>query len=337
MPRSSRGPYGGAPDELLAAIGRGTADDATVRELVAVHATPLVERLVAEAAARGAVQQADAADVVHEATLRLLIRLRALLQGEGEQPITRFEQYVVVVVRHAIEDYRRLLDPLRTRLMHRVRYVLTNTRTLAVWGSEPQVCGLAEWSGRSDVVALDPAPHQRVDAADAPGLRRLVVELVRAAGAPVEVNGLIDVVATAVGLGGERFTSTAALREVAEVPRVGDALESRQYLRQLWEEIRQLPVRQRRALLLNLRLDDGDSVARALAALGIASASRLADALELPLGDLLAWWNELPLPDERIAASLQLTRQQVINLRKSARERLARRMGRLRPRRGESR
>ena len=37
-------------------------------------------------------------------------------------------------------------------------------------------------------------------------------------------------------------------------------------------------------------------------------------------------WNELPLDDKRIAALLGLTRQQVINLRKSARERLTRRM-----------
>jgi hypothetical protein len=37
-------------------------------------------------------------------------------------------------------------------------------------------------------------------------------------------------------------------------------------------------------------------------------------------------WNHLPLDDNRIAEILNLTRQQVINLRKSARERLARRM-----------
>jgi hypothetical protein len=37
-------------------------------------------------------------------------------------------------------------------------------------------------------------------------------------------------------------------------------------------------------------------------------------------------WNELPLEDASIASLLGVTRQQVINLRKSARERLTRRM-----------
>ena len=37
-------------------------------------------------------------------------------------------------------------------------------------------------------------------------------------------------------------------------------------------------------------------------------------------------WNDLPLEDSAIAQLLGITRQQVINLRKTARERLARRM-----------
>jgi hypothetical protein len=37
-------------------------------------------------------------------------------------------------------------------------------------------------------------------------------------------------------------------------------------------------------------------------------------------------WSELPLEEARIAELLQLTRQQVINARKSARNRLTRRL-----------
>jgi hypothetical protein len=44
--------------------------------------------------------------------------------------------------------------------------------------------------------------------------------------------------------------------------------------------------------------------------------------------DLDELWDELPLDDLKIAARLGMTRQQVINLRKSARARLARRMER---------
>jgi hypothetical protein len=41
--------------------------------------------------------------------------------------------------------------------------------------------------------------------------------------------------------------------------------------------------------------------------------------------DLAGLWHELPLDDRRIAERLAVTRQQVINLRKAARARLARR------------
>jgi hypothetical protein len=52
---------------------------------------------------------------------------------------------------------------------------------------------------------------------------------------------------------------------------------------------------------------------------------RIADALEIDAQQLARIWGELPLEDARIAESLGVTRQQVINLRKSARERLSRR------------
>jgi hypothetical protein len=46
----------------------------------------------------------------------------------------------------------------------------------------------------------------------------------------------------------------------------------------------------------------------------------------MPALDLAGLWPELPLDDARIAERLALKRQQVINLRKSGRERLSRRM-----------
>ena len=46
--------------------------------------------------------------------------------------------------------------------------------------------------------------------------------------------------------------------------------------------------------------------------------------LEMPPGELVRIWNDLPLEDQRIGQRLGLDRQRVINLRKSARERLNR-------------
>jgi hypothetical protein len=94
----------------------------------------------------------------------------------------------------------------------------------------------------------------------------------------------------------------------------------------LWEELRRLPLKQRVALLLNLRDHQGEGCIALFPAIGIASFRQLAEALDLEAEKLAEIWNELPLDDARIADLLQLTRQQVINARKSARRRLERRL-----------
>jgi hypothetical protein len=103
-------------------------------------------------------------------------------------------------------------------------------------------------------------------------------------------------------------------------------IDNRFFLKWLWEEICQLPVRQRMALLLNLKDDQGGGVAALLPITGIASLRQIASALEMLDEDFAHLWPRLPLDDASIAGLLSITRQQVINLRKCARERLARKM-----------
>ena len=83
---------------------------------------------------------------------------------------------------------------------------------------------------------------------------------------------------------------------------------------------------QRKALLLNLHAQDAGNVASLIVLTGIARFDDVAAALEMSPEALAEIWNQLPLDDLRIASMLQVTRQQVINLRKSARQRLVRRM-----------
>ena len=75
--------------------------------------------------------------------------------------------------------------------------------------------------------------------------------------------------------------------------------------------------------------DQNDAFLNALilfSLVGIATLHQMATVMELRWENFVALWNNLPLPDAAIAEMLEITRQQVINLRKSARERLARRM-----------
>jgi hypothetical protein len=105
-------------------------------------------------------------------------------------------------------------------------------------------------------------------------------------------------------------------------PRVDAAIEQRDHLARVWAQIRDLPIRQRHALLLNLK-DDAITV---FLTSGAASLREMAAVLEMPVEDFAALWNDLPLPDNTLAARLRCTRQQVINLRMAARKRLANRL-----------
>ena len=59
---------------------------------------------------------------------------------------------------------------------------------------------------------------------------------------------------------------------------------------------------------------------------GLATRDDLARLLEVPASELGELWDELPLDDRTIALRFDLTPRQVINLRKSARARLGRRL-----------
>ena len=83
---------------------------------------------------------------------------------------------------------------------------------------------------------------------------------------------------------------------------------------------------QRTALLLNLREAIGINAILLFPLTGVADFSALAAALGIAEADFAAIWNDLPLDDLRIASLMNVTRQQVINYRKSARERLQRRL-----------
>jgi hypothetical protein len=61
--------------------------------------------------------------------------------------------------------------------------------------------------------------------------------------------------------------------------------------------------------------------------MGIASIRAIAAALEMPAAELSVLWGRLPIDDNAIAERLDCTRQQVVNLRMSARKRLSHRLG----------
>jgi len=118
----------------------------------------------------------------------------------------------------------------------------------------------------------------------------------------------------------------ASFEPAAVEPDPAWRVEKKFFLQRLWDELQQLPLNQRIALLLNLKDASGFGAITLFPATGIATVRQLAAALEISADELAKMWNDLPFEDSRIAELTGLTRQQVINTRKSGRERLARRL-----------
>ena len=309
-----------APDE----VSRGRA----LEHILSTVAQPLVRSIMTRA--RSTLMRDDAADdIAATVDLRLVRRLQRLVLFEDDA-IGSLVDFVATLTYHAIYDYLRRRYPERARLKNRVRYILTHNPRLAMWSTPSgAVAGLRQWSGQGPgpaaALTKQGASPEMLRAADPSGALEAIL---RALGAPILVDNLIalaadlwDVVDRIVPERREAAVDPAATPDVR--------LESRQYLEILWEEIRALRPPQRAALLFHIRDADGTSALAMLVLLGIATFQQVAGVLEMSAERLGKLWPDLPLDDLTIASTLGLTRQQVINLRKAARARLARRMARI--------
>ena len=244
--------------------------------------------------------------------------------------------------------------PQRHHLKNKLRYMVTHQQGLALWESDDQewLCGLVEWQGqhkpfasmrRLEELRDEPRAFARAalpTAAESMKAPDLLAAIFGSLGGPCPLDDLVTMVAELwriKDLGPvpdayqekkpgpqERFCDPRAEADAA--------LDQRVHLQHLWAEICRLPLGQRRALLLNLRDAQGRGVLTLIPLTRIATIRQIAEALVMPAEELAAMWGDLPLEDAMIAESLGVTRQQVINLRKSARERLGRRTRAFEPR-----
>jgi hypothetical protein len=312
-------------------------------ELIQEQADPVIAKIlksklrVSLIGTQGNQENQDALEIAGELRATLLADLRALQQNPRQKSIRSFPDYVAVKTYSACADYFREKNPRRWRLKNLLRYQLKRNSQFALWKAEDNLwyAGLSEWRGSgagnstrplpssSAIRGMFPTPHAQELAPV-----ELLAAIFELAGHPVALEQVVTLAAQVWII---TDPAPEALdnpdRELASsTPGVDLLLEQRLYLEKLWAEVCQLPVMQRAALLLNLRDAQGGSAISFIPHLGIASQKQIAQILELSDEKFSALWNELPLDDARIAKQLGITRQQVINLRKTARERLARRM-----------
>jgi DNA-directed RNA polymerase specialized sigma24 family protein len=283
-------------------------------------------------------------ELYNDIQLRLLKRLRALKQDPAANQIVNLRGYVATVTRNTCDEYLRQRYPLRRSLRDKVRRHLLSHNELALW-EDTEHNWLAGLSGLEHKLKAEPGELQErlktqwqsvdVQRLD---LHELLTTLFRVARGPVDLDALTELIAELWGIEDHPAESLDAVTNATLDEQPGadinpaTIIERRQSLQLLWREICQLPRRQRVALLLNLRNPNGINVITLLPATGVATFEQIAQTLEIPTNEFEQLWRQLPLDDLYLAGYLGATRQQVINLRKTARERLLKRMNGLKAR-----
>jgi RNA polymerase sigma factor (sigma-70 family) len=319
-----------------------------LEQLIAEHAQPIVLeitrfKLRAFRSGDGPTPVPEAEDVCGEVMVQLLGRLRDLRDDPQDDTITNFRSYAAAVAYNSCTESLRRKYPERHRLRNRLRYLLSHDPRFALWEG-PQgslLCGLAEW--KDDALPTQQAGESEFAQTvyDKPNLRQLPPRafldvLFSLSGRPLTLEELVGLTANIWAIDDLHRVETNDQDEGEIWNRVPDSrvnvamhVERRMYMAALWKEIRELRPLQRAALLLNLHDPSGQDMLPLLVLTDVARFSEIASSLDMTNPEFTELWDDLPLDDATIAQRMKLTRQQVINLRKSARERLARRMSKL--------
>lgn len=347
--------WSGMDSVLSAFLDTGeTSGDRELETLMSVHAEPVARKVIRYrltafyGSRRDGFPDRDRDDILSNVMMQLLVRLRDLKQNPKNKAILNFQAYVRVLTHHACDLYFRNLYPERCRLKSRVKYLMTHDPLFAVWKSSrgKLICGFQQWrigrpedtSSNVQVVLKDlqikQAFNLKKGTLNWQQLRTLVNTVFQQTGKELELNQLVTVIAELSGYAEKHRQEKDSSHFLEFVPHPGknqqERLEQQSYLEQLWKEILELPLLQKIALLFSLRDAHGKSLLFLFPILNVVNIRGISMALEISANDLAQLWNLLPLDDKTIGERCGVTRQEVINFRKSARARLSRRMRALR-------
>jgi len=289
-------------DKLLSAPA-DTSASVALEELLRC-ADPVITTVIGYYRRRSLVGVDDAEEIASRVRVRLLLKLRRLRDAADEPPIASFTGYVAGLAYNTVHDLFRERHPERAQLTKQLREVISaSSRVTMERSADGLTCRLVESEHRSAVLAPDARIHA-------------VERLLHDAGGAMRFHDIVNAL--------DRGSST--ISPPAAAPEISIRIEQRSALESLWQEIRRLRPLQRAALMLNLRDDNGGNAVALFLLVGIATFDEVADTIGVSRDDLTVLWNDLPLDDLKIAARLGITRQNVINLRQAARQRLSRKM-----------
>ena len=269
----------------------------------------------------------DSIDIVGHVQVILLSEIDRTSENNGG--VRDLASYASSVAANACYKYFRDRFPERTRLRNKLRYILTHDSRFAIWKTSVGLwsCGAAEFDGSDERLRVDQDEFQTTGS-DARSLVATVASILITKAGPVSFDDLVLGVGTALKIK-EPFELSDDVADARSVPpdpapSADVVLEWAARLKSLWAAVLSLRPEHRKALLLNLRDGTGDNLLAAFPMSRVASVRDIAAALEISVEQLAQIWNSLPWEDHRIAEFLGCRRQQVINLRQTARTKLAR-------------
>lgn len=280
-----------------------------------------------------------ASDVTSDVFVQLWIRLRKC--REGAEPIRCWSTYVKQTTHNTWRAYLRHKRPAWHALKNRIRFVIRCEEDLTLWQDDngEWLCGLLPWRSQPSVTSEDVQGivngSRSLDSEDfwkgysRKDLAEQLRGLLREVGGPLDLDTVVGLLLPLQATDYHLVSADEpmyAQSMVAGGASVDEGLARRETLEWLWTEICALPANQLNALLLNLRGDDGFPALELFLLSGVVKLPTLARALDLSTKDFVRLLPHLPLDDATIGTMLGKTVQQVINLRKSARDRLRRRM-----------
>ena len=334
---------------LYLAAADGADAEQYLTQLVTEHAEPIIQKVIgrqlgfSSVSPFSGISSADAADLRSDIVLSLIKRLILFRQQPHEFSIADFRAYVAVASYRGCSAWLRQRHPLSWRLKNKLRYLLTHQPQFCLLLNEDDewIGGLSIWHEitrlmikreQTERLISGSLPDELIGIPDGTFKRMGAVRQVEAifhwAGKYIPLDDLAAILANWWGIRDHLVQFSEAIQTNLRVQKadLSTEVEQRIYLQKIWQEITQLPLRQRRAVLLNLRFSSTQSAVSLFPASGIASLKKIADCLDFPVEQLAELWDQLPLDDTKIAELIGATQRQVINLRRAARERLTRKI-----------
>ena len=217
-------------------------------------------------------------------------------------------------------------------------------KDFALWKSDGEtLCGFRAWIDTSKSVSSEAmlfdsqgldsfrVTHFRTENIKQVPLTKLVAELFRWIGGPVELDDLVKVTAALLNVEDRQVESLddetnahLQARIVDKTVTTDSRLEADALLRTLWRQLKELAPEQRDVFCFSFEDESGRDFFTILLEAEIVNFKGLAEELGRPLEALVLLWSKMPMDDEAIAAELKVTRVRVQKWRFRALEKLRR-------------